>query len=80
MSNAVMEGFDQCCTSAEFSLSAILGKPLNLTAGTTNDLIWALHDSSYLTGYQDPANFNRAFRRSQHQSPQKYRRELAAEA
>lgn len=33
----------------------------------------SVNEIAYLTGYNDPANFNRAFRSFQRQSPQKYR-------
>ena len=34
-----------------------------------------VNEIAYLTGYQDPSNFNRAFRRWQGESPLAYRAE-----
>lgn len=56
MQDEMMEVRDQCFTAAEFSLSSILDSALNLTANTTNDLIWALHKDTYLKGYHGYMN------------------------
>jgi len=55
---AAMEVSD-CYASVEFEVAAIHGQALNFTAGTTNDLVWAIHEDSLLKGYHGYCNKGR---------------------